>query len=55
VILAVLSGHPAGRMSAQEPSASLEWEKSRLSHQVRRVEHLGLIARERHPFTPAAS
>ena len=25
----------------------MRWEKSRLSHQVRRVEHLGLIARER--------
>jgi MarR family len=47
VILAVLSEHPTGRMSAQELSASLEWEKSQLSHQVRRVEHLGLIARER--------
>ena len=29
VILAALSEHPAGRMSAQELSASLEWEKSR--------------------------
>jgi DNA-binding MarR family transcriptional regulator len=49
VILAALSEHPAGRMPAQELSASLEWEKSRLSHQVRRAEHLGLIAREPNP------
>jgi DNA-binding MarR family transcriptional regulator len=49
VILAALSEHPAGRMPAQELCASLEWEKSRLSHQVRRVEHLGLIAREPNP------
>jgi DNA-binding MarR family transcriptional regulator len=49
VILAALSEHPAGRMPAQELCASVEWEKSRLSHQVRRVEHLGLIAREPNP------
>jgi DNA-binding MarR family transcriptional regulator len=48
-ILAVLSGHPAGRMSAQELCGLLQWEKSRLSHQVRRVEHLGLIVREPNP------
>jgi DNA-binding MarR family transcriptional regulator len=48
-VLAVLSGHPAGRMPAQELCGLLQWEKSRLSHQVRRVEHLGLIAREPNP------
>jgi DNA-binding MarR family transcriptional regulator len=41
-ILAVLSGHPAGRMSAQELCALLQWEKSRLSQQ-------GMIAREPNP------
>ena len=49
VILAALSEHPAGRMPAQELYVSLEWEKSRLSHQVRRAEHLGLIGREPNP------
>jgi DNA-binding MarR family transcriptional regulator len=49
VILAALSEHPEGRMPAQELCASLEWEKSRLSHQVRRAEQLGLIAREPNP------
>jgi DNA-binding MarR family transcriptional regulator len=48
-VLAVLSDQPAGRMPAQELSALLQWEKSRLSHQVRRTEHLGLTAREPNP------
>jgi DNA-binding MarR family transcriptional regulator len=33
-ILAVLSEHPAGRMPAGELCALVQWEKSRLSHQV---------------------
>jgi DNA-binding MarR family transcriptional regulator len=49
VILAVLSEHPTGRMPAQELCASLEWEKSRLSHQVRRMQEQGLIDREPNP------
>ena len=48
-ILAVLSEHPTGRMPAQELSALLQWEKSRLSHQVRRMQQQGLIAREPNP------
>jgi DNA-binding MarR family transcriptional regulator len=48
-ILAVLSGHPAGRMSAQELCALLQWEKSRLSHQARRMEEQGMITREPNP------
>ena len=36
-------------MPAQELCASLEWEKSRLSHQVRRMQEHGLIAREPNP------
>ena len=48
-ILAVLSEHPTGRMPAQELGALLEWEKSRLSHQVRRMQQQGLIAREPNP------
>jgi DNA-binding MarR family transcriptional regulator len=48
-VLAVLSQHPAGRMSAQELGALLQWEKSRLSHQARRMQKQGLIVREPNP------
>jgi DNA-binding MarR family transcriptional regulator len=48
-VLAVLSQHPAGRMPAQELCGLLHWEKSRLSHQVRRMQQQGLIAREPNP------
>jgi DNA-binding MarR family transcriptional regulator len=49
VVLAVLSEHPTGRIPAQELCASLEWEKSRLSHQVRRMQEQGLIDRGPNP------
>jgi DNA-binding MarR family transcriptional regulator len=48
-ILAVLAEHPTGRMTAQELCALLQWEKSRLSHQVRDMQKQGLIARESNP------
>ena len=48
-ILAVLSGHPTGHLPAQELGALVRWEKSRLSHQVRRMQERGLIAREPNP------
>ena len=48
-ILAVLSGLPEGRMPSQEMGTLLRWEKSRLSHQVRRMQKRGLIAREPNP------
>jgi DNA-binding MarR family transcriptional regulator len=48
-ILAVLSEHPTGRMPAQDLRALLQWEKSRLSHQVRRMQEQGLITRESNP------
>ena len=48
-ILAGLSEHPAGRMPAQELCSLLQWEKSRLSHQARRMEEQGLIVREPNP------
>ena len=48
-ILAVLSGHPTGHVPAQELGALVRWEKSRLSHQVRRMQERGLIAREPNP------
>jgi DNA-binding MarR family transcriptional regulator len=36
-------------MSAQELGGLLQWEKSRLSHQLRRMEELGLIIRKPNP------
>jgi DNA-binding MarR family transcriptional regulator len=48
-ILAVLSEDPAGRMPAQDLCGLLQWEKSRLSHQVRRMQDQELIAREPNP------
>ncbi len=45
----MLSGHPTGHMPAQELGALVQWEKSRLSHQVRRMQERGLIAREPNP------
>jgi DNA-binding MarR family transcriptional regulator len=48
-ILAVLSEHPTGNMPAQELGALVQWEKSRLSHQVRRMQERGLLVREPNP------
>jgi DNA-binding MarR family transcriptional regulator len=48
-ILAVLSENPKGRLPARELRALLQWEKSRLSHQVSRMQEQGLIAREPNP------
>jgi DNA-binding MarR family transcriptional regulator len=48
-VLAVLSEHPEGRMSAQELCGLLQWEKSRLSHQLRRMQELKLIVRQPNP------
>ena len=48
-ILAGLSEHPAGPMPAQELCSLLRWEKSRLSHQARRMEEQGLIVRDPTP------
>ena len=48
-VLAVLSGHPAGRLPAAELGALLQWEKSRLSHQVRRMQERDLVRREPNP------
>ncbi|HEX3489890.1 MAG TPA: MarR family winged helix-turn-helix transcriptional regulator [Streptosporangiaceae bacterium] len=48
-ILAVLSEHPTGHLPARELCALVQWEKSRLSHQVRRLQEQGLVAREPNP------
>ena len=48
-VLAVLSGHDGDRMPARDLCNTLGWEKSRLSHQVRRMQRDGLISREPNP------
>lgn len=48
-VLAVLSEHPTDRMSAQELCGLLQWEKSRLSHQLQRMEKQGLVVRQPNP------
>jgi DNA-binding MarR family transcriptional regulator len=48
-VLAVLSALDGDRMPARELCSALGWEKSRLSHQVRRMQKDGLITREPNP------
>ena len=48
-ILAVLSSHDEDRMPAHHLGTVLGWEKSRVSHQVRRMQKDGLISREPNP------
>ena len=48
-VLALLSDHDGDRMPAHELRNALGWEKSRLSHQVRRMQKDGLISREPNP------
>jgi DNA-binding MarR family transcriptional regulator len=48
-VLAVLSGHDGDRMPARDLCNALGWEKSRLSHQLRRMQQDGLISREPNP------
>ena len=45
-VLVNLSESPAGRLRIFELAGVLEWEKSRLSHQLRRMEQRGLLERE---------
>jgi DNA-binding MarR family transcriptional regulator len=45
-ILAPLSEAPCGVLRARELGAALRWDRSRLSHQVTRMERRGLVARE---------
>jgi DNA-binding MarR family transcriptional regulator len=45
-VLVNLSEAPAGRLRAYELSAELQWEKSRLSHHLTRMQKRGLIERE---------
>lgn len=48
-VLAVLSAHDGGRMSARDLGSALSWEKSRVSHQLRRMQKDGLVSREPNP------
>ena len=44
-VLVPLSEHPEGRLRILELVRGLQWEKSRLSHQLTRMEQRGLIER----------
>jgi DNA-binding MarR family transcriptional regulator len=44
-ILSTLCATPAGRMRPRDLGLGLQWEKSRLSHQLRRMESRGLVER----------
>jgi DNA-binding MarR family transcriptional regulator len=48
-VLAALSDHDGDRMPARELRTALRWEKSRLSHQLRRMQKDGLVSREPNP------
>jgi DNA-binding MarR family transcriptional regulator len=48
-VLALLSALDGDRMPARDLCNALGWEKSRLSHQVRRMQKDGLISREPNP------
>ncbi len=44
-VLSSLAGSDTGTLRAFELGADLQWEKSRLSHHLKRMENRGLIAR----------
>jgi DNA-binding MarR family transcriptional regulator len=48
-VLAVLSAHDGGRMPARDLGNALSWEKSRVSHQLRRMQKVGFVSREPNP------
>jgi DNA-binding MarR family transcriptional regulator len=48
-VLAVLSAFDGDRMPARDLCNALGWEKSRVSHQLRRMQNDGLISREPNP------
>jgi DNA-binding MarR family transcriptional regulator len=48
-VLVGVSEAPCGRIRANELGAELQWEKSRLSKQITRMEERGLLARESCP------
>ena len=48
-VLAALSDHDGDRMAARDLGRALSWEKSRVSHQLRRMQKDGLVSREPNP------
>lgn len=48
-VLVHLSEEPTGRLRAFELGAAMQWEKSRLSHHLSRMERRGLVRREQCP------
>lgn len=48
-ILVALTDAPHGRQRFQELAKAIEWEQSRLSHQITRMTHRGLVTREECP------
>src|ERR1700761_9397755 len=48
-VLAMLSDHDGDCMPSHELRNALGWEKTRLSHQVRRMQADGLVSREPNP------
>src|SRR5690606_16765239 len=48
-VLRALHSSPEGRLPALDLRCALGWEKSRLSHQVRRMAERGLLCREPNP------
>ncbi|MGW8527216.1 MULTISPECIES: MarR family winged helix-turn-helix transcriptional regulator [Nocardiopsidaceae] len=49
IVLVSLTGTSEGRMRLLELANRVNWEKSRMSHQVRRMAKRGLVAREECP------
>ncbi|WP_269469730.1 MarR family winged helix-turn-helix transcriptional regulator [Streptomyces humicola] len=45
-VLVQLTGRPDGRVRVLELARALQWEKSRLSHHIARMQRRGLVARE---------
>ena len=45
-LLVPLSEAPGGRLRARDLGATVGWDRSRISHQLSRMEHRGLVTRE---------
>ena len=45
-LLVPLSEAPGGRLRARDLGAMVGWDRSRISHQLSRMEHRGLVTRE---------
>ncbi|HVL82797.1 MAG TPA: MarR family winged helix-turn-helix transcriptional regulator [Pseudonocardia sp.] len=54
-ILVALTDAPDGRRRFQELAKTVDWEQSRLSHQIARMTKRGLVAREEDPHDGRAA